>query len=250
MRVIHALPVCLLLVACHDRVVGGLGEAEANRLVSALEEQGVPAEKRSERSGRDITWAVEVQPGDGPRAREVISHLSVPGAPEPGFEGILAEESIVPSVSRERLKESVARGNEIASTLETLDGVVDASVIIARPDPPAWSGAEEDPPEGTASVLLKVRGDLETSESDVRRLVAGAVTGVEPDGVEVVVSRVEIPEARQEAPWVRLGPFVVSPPSRLPLLIILTTMAALNLVLGALVVVGALRRRKPDPPPG
>lgn len=230
--------------ACTTRVIGGLDEAEANRVVMALEKASIPASKVSERAGRSVSWSVKVPSSAGPGAREVLESLSLPRPPQEGFKSIVEEDSLVPSASRERLKETVARGQEIARILETLEGVVQASVIIAPPRAPTLAGPlDGPPPEGTASALLKVSSDIPISKQDVMDLVAGAVPGVDPEGVTVVVTKA--PAARpQEAKWAKLGPFVVSPSSRAPLLAALSVMALLNLALGSWAVASVVRRRR------
>jgi len=222
--------------SCTVRVVGGLAEPEANRVVTALEKAGIPATKVREKSAREVAWAVKVPSAEGPRALEILGRLSLPRPPQEGFSELVEEDSLVPSAARERLRQSVARAREIGRTLETLDGVLQASVIIA----PA---GEEDAGRSTASALLKVDGTLEVSESDVRELVAGAVPGVEPDAVTVVLAPAPA-VASQDPAWASVGPFVVSPASRLPLTTVLGIMALLNIALAAWVVASAIRTRR------
>jgi type III secretory pathway lipoprotein EscJ len=228
---------------CTVRVVGDLEETQANRVVMALEQASIPASKVREKQGRKVAWAVRVGSAEAPRARQVLESLSLPRPEHEGFESIVSEESIVPSASRERLKESVARGREIARTLETLEDVVEASVIIAPPDQPPPGAADGERAAGTASALIKARGDLPVSERDLAALIAGAVRGVEPDGVTVVVAQAPRPEAGQ-LEWASVGPFVVSPSTRTPLVVTLTLMALMNIVLGAWAVSTVVRARR------
>jgi type III secretory pathway lipoprotein EscJ len=238
------LLVAFLSVSCTTRVVGGLDEVEANRVVMALEKAGIPASKDGERRGRDVSWSVNVPSGDGPRARQVLERLSLPRPPQEGFKGIAKEDSIVPSASREKLKETIARGEELARTLETLEGVVEASVIIAPASPTSpGTPPDRDADEGTASALLKVAGDPGITEEEVKKLVAGAVPGVDPAGVTVVIAQAP-PPSPGGARWEKVGPFVVSSSSRTPLLLALVLMALLNLGLGAWAVASVVRRRR------
>jgi type III secretion protein J len=236
-----ALLALLWTAGCTVRVVGDLAEPEANRIVTALERAGIPATKERERSAREVAWAVKVPSAEGPRALEILGRLSLPRPRQEGFTDLVEEDSIVPSAARERLRQSVARAGEIARTLETLEGVIQASVLIAPAQEQTGHG-----PEGvaaTASALLKVDGELGVSQSDVRELVAGAVPGVDPESVTVVIAPAPAVEV-QDPVWVSVGPFVVSPASRLPLTTVLSIMALLNIALAAWVVASAIRTRR------
>jgi type III secretion system YscJ/HrcJ family lipoprotein len=238
----------ILLLSCTSRVVGGLDEPEANRVLAALEEAGIPAGKAPDRRGRDGGWAVHVAPADEATAREILERLSLPREETAGFEALVSDTSIVPSASRERLRETVARGEELARTLETLEGVVEASVIIATPEPPS-PGSRDEPQGGTASALIRVEEELCISREEVRDLVAGAVPGVEPADVTVVVARAGRPTTHDVA-WSRVGPFVVRPASRTPLILSLLTMALLNISLAGWAVTSVVLRRRRRPPAG
>ncbi|MBW2261429.1 MAG: hypothetical protein JRG91_05585 [Deltaproteobacteria bacterium] len=238
----------LWMVSCTVRIVGGLDEAETNRIVTALERAGIPATKTREKTAREVAWAVKVPSAEGPRALEILGRLSLPRPQQGGFQGLIEEDSLIPSASRERLRQSVARAQEIARTLETLEGVIQASVLIAPAEPPSGAGMHTDAGEATASVLLKVNDELEVSEKDVRELVAGAVPGVEPDAVTVVLAATPDVEA-QDLAWTSVGPFVVSPSSRIPLTTVLLVMALLNIALAAWMVASAIRARRARRPP-
>lgn len=231
----------LQLISCTVRVVGGLEEPEANRVVTALEQAGIPATKTREKASREVAWAVKVPSAEGPRALEVLGRLSLPRPRQEGFQELIEEDSLVPSAARERLRQSVARAREIGRTLETLEGVLQATVLIAPAEPPA--GAREEPGRATASALLKVTGELAVTEEDLRELVAGAVPDVDPEDVTVVLTPASGVEP-QDLAWASVGPFVVSPSSRVPLTTVLSIMALLNIALAAWVVAGAIRARR------
>ncbi len=244
---ILACALALVLSSCTTRLVGDLDEAEANRIVSALERSGIPAAKKSTTSGRDRTWAVHVPAPEAQRAREITESLALPRAKPGGFAALLEEASIVPSASREKLREDVARGEEIAAAISRLDGVVHASVIIApAPVRPGILAHDPAPAGATASVLVRHTGKPSVTEEQVKELVAGAVAGVEPEAVAVVFSPTR-PAPSSEPRWERIGPFAVARGSRTPLILVMAVMAILNIALGCWVVLGAIRARRPRP---
>jgi flagellar M-ring protein FliF len=73
---------------------------------------------------------------------------------------------------------------ELSRTIRSIDRVEAARVHLVLPDRPLFS---RDKIEATASVVLKVRGTLETQQvRAIRHLVATAVNGMKPDRVTVV----------------------------------------------------------------
>src|SRR5689334_2148694 len=73
---------------------------------------------------------------------------------------------------------------ELARTIRALDRVQAARVHLVLPERPLFS---RDKIEPSASIMLKVRGQLEASQvRAVRHLVASAVNGLKPERVSIV----------------------------------------------------------------
>ncbi len=73
---------------------------------------------------------------------------------------------------------------ELARTIRSLDRVEAARVHLVLPERPLFS---RDKVEATASIVLKVRGQLEPGQvRAIRHLVATAVNGLKPDRVSVI----------------------------------------------------------------
>ena len=73
---------------------------------------------------------------------------------------------------------------ELARTIRSLDRVQAARVHLVLPERPLFS---RDKVEATASIVLKVRGQLEPGQvRAIRHLVATAVNGLKPDRVSVI----------------------------------------------------------------
>jgi flagellar M-ring protein FliF len=73
---------------------------------------------------------------------------------------------------------------ELARTIRSLDRVQAARVHLVLPDRPLFSRDKIDP---SASIVLKVRGTLESQEvKAIRHLVATAVNGLKPERVSVI----------------------------------------------------------------
>lgn len=242
-RPILIMLLALAMAGCTTRLVGDLEETEANRIISELATHEIPARKARTKSSGKESWSVRVSSQDAQAARRITETLGLPRPPTSGMADLLEHSSIVPSASQERLRESMARGHEIASSIEKLHGVVEASVHIAVPAEDLHRGDDEDRIEPTASVVVRHGREPDVTEQQVRELVAGAVPGIEPDRVTVVFSHVEPPRVSSRQ-WEMLGPFQVARGARTPLAVILAVMAVLNLLLGAWVVLSVLRARR------
>jgi type III secretory pathway lipoprotein EscJ len=129
-----------------------------------------------------------------------------------------------------------------------MPGVVTARVHLALvPEDPLVGEAARGRP--TASVLVKWRGAQPASESDVRRLVAGAVATLQPADVSVVFA--SAPPDEGAPPLDRFGPLRVAHESRATVAALTLSGLALILLLSLGVVAaalrnGALRRRLSD----
>ena len=77
-----------------------------------------------------------------------------------------------------------ALDGELSRTIRALDRVEAARVHLVLPDRPLFS---RDKVEASASIVLKVRGELEQQQvRAIRHLVASAVNGLKPDRISVV----------------------------------------------------------------
>jgi type III secretion protein J len=232
------LPLALLpvLAACGDEVLlHRLDEPQANQVLVALGEAGLPA--RKERDGaEDGTFTVAVRPSEAATARSVLSARDMPRPRSPGFTELFGSAGLVPTPFEEQARYLHALSGELARTLEALDGVLGARVHLALPPPdPLRPDARRTP---RASILVKcrpeARGRLEAQSDGLRRLVAGAAEGLDPASVSVLLSEAApSPAPRTAEPRISRGWLAGS-------------MLAFAAVLGAFAVV--LGRRRTDGP--
>jgi type III secretion system YscJ/HrcJ family lipoprotein len=147
-----AFAVGAVLAGCGVPVAVDLDEPEANRVVAALDANGVAADRTQEPGGARH-FRVEVSRGDAARAVAVLTQEELPRRPSPGLLEALGEGALVPSRAAEQARIAVGTAGELERTLASADGVVSARVHLSVPphDPLADSAAE--PPR--ASVLLR-----------------------------------------------------------------------------------------------
>jgi type III secretion protein J len=242
-----------LLAGCGDAaVLQGVAEPEANRAVAALDQSGIAARKAPEEGGSgSIRFRVSVAPADVARSVTVLHGNGLPRSEEPGFvETFGAQPSLVQSASEERARAAQASAGELARTLESMDGVLDARVHLALP------AADDRPLDGTAgprpgaSVLLRHLGPRPPiDEAAIRRLVAGGLVGMRPDDVSVVTVPRSAPAA-SEARLDYVGPIAVARGSASTLRMALGVTLGLNAALATALTLVVLRRRREEPAGG
>jgi type III secretion protein J len=236
-----------VLAACAQvPVMQGVAESEANRAVAALDQAGIAAHKEADEGAGTggPQFRVNVGAAEVARSVTVLHGHGLPRREEPGFaESYGAQPSLVQSASEERARSAQSIAGELARTLESVDGVLDARVhvsMVSAEDRPL-DGHEA--PRPTASVLLRYTGSRPpVDESAVRRIVAGSIVTMRPDDVTVVtVGRP--PPAPGEARLDYVGPIAVARGSAPTLRAVLAGSIAVNVVLAGGLALMALRRR-------
>jgi flagellar M-ring protein FliF len=147
-------------------------------IVKDLERQAIPYELKND-------GAIVMVPRD--RLTRVRMKLAEGGLPKGGGVGYeifdksdtLGATSFVQNINHLRALEG-----ELARTIKAIDRVQAARVHLVLPERPLFS---RDKVEPSASIVLRVRGALETSQvRAIRHLVASAVNGLKPQRVSVV----------------------------------------------------------------
>lgn len=195
-KLLIVLGMTIFLSACvtHE-LQSGLSEQDAQEIVVLLNENGIdafsakaPAEKKGEEK-----WTVSIRGGDQNLARawRVLEDNGLPREKDKGLEDVFSNPGMIPTATEEKARLLVGISGEINRTLKSIAGVVDARVLVVLPDSsPLLDKSERVPP--TASVLIKYRGkDLPLSEEDIKKLVARAVEGLQPENVAVVYKKIE-----------------------------------------------------------
>lgn len=184
------VPCAFFAIACgREELLHGLEESQANQVLLALDEVGVAATKQRD-DGTDGAWRVEVSRSESGRARQVLSETELPRQRPPGFGEVFGKGSVAPTSVEERALYLHALSGELARSVEAIDGVVAARVHVALP--PVDPIKLEPSPPSRAAVLVKARAGsrdrLESLAPGIQALVAGAVPGLQPSSVSVVVA--------------------------------------------------------------
>ncbi len=174
----------------------GLSEQDAQEIVVLMNENGIDASAVkgvSEKKGEE-KWDVVVRGGDQNLARawRVLQENGLPRQKDKGLEDVFSNSGMIPTATEEKARLLLGTSGEISRALKSVMGVVDAHVLVVMPDSsPLLDKSERVPP--TASVLVKYRGrEVPLAEEEIKKLVARAVEGLQPENVAVVYKKVEL----------------------------------------------------------
>lgn len=208
-RLRHALMACLVLslVACGGRIelMSSMPEAEANEVLAALQNAGIPAEKIPGKEG-NVGLAV-----DGQQAARAIDILKSKGLPRERFAGmgdVFKKEGLISSPLEERARYLYALSQELSGTIARLDGVVAARVHVVLPE----RGSAGDPNlPSSAAVFIKHQEsyNLDTVQPQIRRLVTNSIPGLTPEKVSIILVAAQPPKASEKVSWTSVLGFSV-----------------------------------------
>lgn len=184
MRILRALGLgaaLLLLGACKEELYSGLTEREANQIIAALMEIGIPASKEPGAEG----IAVHVEESRFPEAIALLESRGLPEATFENFGEVFAREGIVDSPMAERARFMYALSQELSETVAGIDGVLSARVHVVLPETDML-GEEFQP--SAASVMIHHAPDVDVSgfTAQIKNLVANSIEGLVYDKVTVV----------------------------------------------------------------
>jgi type III secretion protein J len=203
-----AIAPLLLLTGCTVPVAGALDDAEANQVVVALERASVDATKEVDPQAEG-KWRVTVARDDVPHALAVMRDEELPRTRPPGVLDAVGKGALVPSEAAEHAQLVAGLEGDLERTLDGVDGVLRARVHLSVPERSALRDLPTQ--RGTASVLLEHRGSTPPLSADsVQRLVAGAVAGMMPTDVNVVLLSRAAPPAPTGGELGHVGPIAVA----------------------------------------
>ncbi|RAL24917.1 hypothetical protein DL240_01530 [Lujinxingia litoralis] len=242
--------VALFALACTEPLHHGLDEAQANQMVVELSRAGFAAVKEPDPADPAL-WVVKVPRVERVEAWERLEQAGLPRPAESGFGDFYPGAGLIPTAQEERVVLQYATAQEIRTSLLKIDGVVDAHVHLVLPQKARVQLSNAPRPEPRASVLVRWRTLEEEGPAvgpdEIRALVAGAVEELQPDQIEVVMTRVQMPPAQErEAIFAEVGPLIVAPQSAALVRALIVGMGLMIMALSAGLVVLVVRRRRQE----
>ncbi|CAN5246344.1 type III secretion inner membrane ring lipoprotein SctJ [soil metagenome] len=233
-------------LACSVPVAAALDEDDANRIVVALDHEGVDGTKEIDPQAEG-KFRVLVPRDDVAHALSTMKDEELPRPRTTSVLDAMDKGALVPSAQAEHAQYVAGLAGDLQRTLEGIDGVLVARVHLNVPPPdPLRDGP---PAKTTASVLLEHRGSAPPLTNDaVQRLVAGGVPNLVPADVTVVTIARPAPAAHGEPQLAHFGPIAVARGSATTLKIVFAAaVAALALLAGiTLSLVSRLSRARAE----
>jgi type III secretion protein J len=165
----------IALAGCERRqeLLSRLSEADANAAVRVLRERGVDATKVYRKEGVTIeVSAVAMVP-----ALETLERHGLPRGEAKSLGDVFKKDGLVATPLEERARYVYALSRELESTIQAIDGVVLARVLVVLPDRMV-PGEPVHP--SSASVFVKHRPEFDPDlmEAHIARLVGAGIPGL------------------------------------------------------------------------
>jgi len=236
--------ICALLVGCSVEILHDVDEATANEVLATLERRGIDGDKIRAVQGSTSTYTVSVPRGEAAAAWKILRSENLPRPEQAGLGEVFGKTGLVPTATQERALMHHALSGELARTLQSVDGVLEARVHLVLPSRDPLSPPDMPVSPAKASVLLRLGGKAPLKREDVQRLVAGSVKDLAPERVSVVIvhAKANAPGAAA-TPLRSVGPFTVAAGDRTALVATLVAGLVLVALLGAGVIVLVRRGR-------
>ena len=189
-RMKYAIPVvaaALLLAGCDKETTlhAGLAERQANPVMAALLDAGIDCHKSP---GEEGTWDVTVVESRFADAVNLLEKAGLPRQPHQGIGEVFKKTGMISSPSEERIRFMDALAQDLAKTISSIDGVVDARVHVVLPenDPFARHALPS-----SAAVAIRSRWDADLTDviPSVKGLVKNAIEGLSAEKIMVTVFR-------------------------------------------------------------
>ena len=242
-RPILVLLACLVLAACSQvSMYSDLDERQANEVLAALLAADIGADKRTSLS--KTGWEIRVERGDFARAMQVLQSRGLPRQQYATMCDVFRKEGIASSAIEEKARYICSRQQELARTLSSYPGVVEARVHIALQERDPLGGGVGD--SSAAVVIFQQPGsNLENLRARIKTVVKDGIEGLE-DINQVSVEFVSMPGLEPgQSPPRQAGAALMS--SAMPFAIGVGVLALLALVWAAW---GRLRQRRIRPVTG
>lgn len=181
-RCLAVAVLCLLLQACKEDLYTNLEEREANAMVAALLQRGIPAGRVIEKNGK---LSVTVDEDQFAKAVTVLNEAGLPKTQFATMGSVFKQEGLVASPVQERAQMIYALSEELSRTVSEIDGVVSARVHVVLPDN---DPLQRNAVPASASVFIRHEPslDINTLIPQIKTLVANGIAGLTYEKVSVI----------------------------------------------------------------
>lgn len=181
----------VILAACSSQEVllRDLTERDANEVIGALYTSSIDAEKVAENKGK--SYAVKVRSSDLARSVAVLKALGLPKAPRTSINDVFKPSGFAPTPFEERVRFIYGTAQELERTLSLIDGVQNTRVHVVIPEQNKRA-KEKSPAKASVLIHFDDRYDLNYQVPKIRKIVAEAIDGLEPENVEILLTPTKV----------------------------------------------------------
>jgi type III secretion protein J len=190
----------LLLCGCRQDLYNGLEENEANRMLSALLENGIAAEKAL-KGKNGVTLSV---PGDEVvRALKILRNQSLPRERFKNMGEVFSGQGMIASPTEEQARMAFAIAQELAATFARIDGVLTARAHVVLETRDAASGTRT---PASAAIFLRYTPESPavSLQGKIKETCVQSVPGLAYERVSVMLApareEIVLPPASTETP--------------------------------------------------
>ncbi len=184
---ILAAALALLTTGCDKQATlhSGLEERQANLVMAALLDAGIPCQKAP---GEEGTWNVMCSEKRFAEAVNLLERQGLPRRQQLGIGEVFKKTGMISSPSEERIRFMDALAQDLAKTISMIDGVVDARVHVVLPENDPFA---RNTLPSSAAVAIRARWDSDISDlvPSVKGLVKNAIEGLQHDKIQVTIFR-------------------------------------------------------------
>lgn len=171
------------LAGCRTDLYTNISEREANEMMAALLQHNITARKAPL---RDNLFSLSVENSDVSEALTILDTLGLPRRNRSSIGEVFQRSGMISSPFEERVRYIYALGEEVAQTLQQIDGILVARVHIVMPEE-AGLGQQTRPSSAAVFIRQRQGYDLEFLTPQIRRLVSSSIEGVDYEAVTVVL---------------------------------------------------------------
>lgn len=171
------------LAGCKTDLYSNISEREVNEMMGVLMQNGITATKVSVSDG---LFSLQVDSSEISAALAILDAQGLPRGSRQSIGEVFQRSGMISSPFEERIRYIYALGEEVAQTIQQIDGVLVARVHIVMPEDPPLG---QPPRPSSAAVFIRQRAgfDLEFLTPQIRRLVSSSIEGVDYESVTVVL---------------------------------------------------------------
>lgn len=195
-----ALFMLLLLTGCeHQQVIlTNVTERDANQIIVLLESKGIAAAKsavKTQGAGAETTesmFDIEVDSKRSVEALAILNRIGLPRKAGISLLDLFPQQGMMKTDKEEQIRYNEGLNEQLASTINMIDGVLAAEVQIAFPEVDQFN-PDQQVEYPRASVFVKHDGILDDPNNllvqKIRRYIAGSVLNLRYEDVTVVTDR-------------------------------------------------------------